>query len=309
MLVLSVTLLTLICPGNPGYRRAMARTPRRTTRDALALRRGTLAVSVLHDVDLEPNKQGVRLTGRTTVFVPWNECRRALGRLDPESDEGRGKLAAWLQARRWAQDLPVTELRDRLRPVGLPLDHVLHPGPGWAQVRVLGDSLDLGLGAVGLDERHPDRVVVLPPTALAARRLDPATVWPAARAYLERMGGLAADGLHRRGDQRLRPVGDCDVLTLLGSRRLRATLADPEQGLCAVVAPMRTRGWARLAMVDPAFAPAAWEVTEPVDRGFPRPVLVTRDEVVLAQAGGHPLELVLRDPVLGRAWDRDVLYR
>lgn len=275
----------------------------------VALRRGVLAVSVLHDVDIEPNLQGVRLTGRRTVFVSWNECRRALAGLDPESDDGRLRLAAWLQARRWAHDLPLAALRERLRPVGLPVDHLLHPGPDWAQQHVLGDALDLGLGAVGIDPHNAERVVVLPPTVLTARRVDAALAWPQAATYLEQMGRLAAEGLTRRGDGKLRPVGDCDVVTLLGSRSLRAALARAYDGLGQVAAPMRTRGWSRLALADPAFAPAAWEATSAPERGFPRPLLVTRDEVVLAQPGGDPLELVLRDPVLTKTWDRDVLYR
>jgi hypothetical protein len=287
----------------------MARPPRRTTKQALALRRGVLAVSVLHDVDIEPNLQGVRLPGRRTVFVPWNECRRALAGLDPESDDGRLRLAGWLQARSWAGQLPLTVLQQRLRPVGLPVDHLLHPGPGWARQRILGDALDLGLGAVGLDPHDEDRVVLLPPTVFAARRLDAALVWPETATYLERMGRLAADGLTRRGDGKLRPVGDCDVVTLLGARTLRAALAKHDGGLGQVVAPMRTRGWTHLALVDAAFAPAAWEATDAADRGFPRPLLVTRDEVVLAQPGGDPMDLILRDPVLTQTWDRDVLYR
>jgi hypothetical protein len=275
----------------------------------VALRLGVLAVSVLHDVDLEPNRQGVRLTGRTTVFVPWNECRRALRGHDPESGTGHALLAAWLRARRWAADLPVATLRDRLRPVGLPVDHLLHPGPEWVRHRVLGDALDLGFGAVGLDPDDPDRIVLLPPTALPARRLDATGAWTDAAAYLDRMGRLAAEGLSRRGDGKLLPVGDCDVVTLLGSPALRTALAEAHVGLGAVVAPMRRRGWSHLALVDPAFAPAAWTATEPHDRGFPRPLLVTRDEVVVAAPGGDPLELLLRDPVLARPWDRDVLYR
>jgi hypothetical protein len=286
----------------------MTEPSRRTSQQTLALRRGVLAVSVLHDVDIEPNRQGVRLTGRRTVFVPWNECRRALGGLDPESDDGRRRLAGWLQARRWAADLALPALQQRLRPLGLPVDHLLHPGPGWAHHRVLGDALDVGLGAVGLDPGDDERVVLLPPTVFTVRRLDAALLWPEVGTYLERMGRLAAEGLARRGDGKLRPVGGCDVVTLLGARSLRSALA-ADDGMAQVAAPMRTRGWTNLALVDPAFAPAAWEATDAVDRGFPRPVLVTRDEVVLAQPGGDPLELVLREPAHSRTWDRDVLYR
>ena len=59
----------------------------------MELRRGVLGVSVLHDLDIDPNKQGVRLTGSPTVFVSWVECRRALSGVHPETDEGRARLA------------------------------------------------------------------------------------------------------------------------------------------------------------------------------------------------------------------------
>jgi hypothetical protein len=60
---------------------------------------------------------------------------------------------------------------------------------------------------------------------------------------------------------------------------------------------MRRRGWLNLGRIDPAFAAAAAAATPPAERGFDRPVLVTRDEVVMAPAGGRPAEIVLRDPV------------
>ena len=114
------------------------------------LRRGVLAVSVLNDVDIEPAALGVTLPGTPPIWVPWAECRRALAGHDPETT-GRRRLTDWLQARRWAADLTPEQLRERLRPVGLPVEHVLHPGLDWVRVRVLGDALDLGLGAVELD--------------------------------------------------------------------------------------------------------------------------------------------------------------
>jgi hypothetical protein len=273
------------------------------------LRRGVLAVSVLHDLDLEPNLQGVRLTGSPTVFVPWGECRRALAGADPERPEGHARLARWLQARRWVADRSRLELLERVRPVGLPHDHVLHPGVDWVQQRVLGDALDLGLGLVDLDPAEPDRVVLAPPPALEAAGLDPALLWEHARDYLEQMGTLAGGWLG--GDRRgtVRPVGDCDVVTLLGSRSLRSALAERAGGMATVVAPMLRRGWTEMALVDPAFTPAAFAATDPPERGFARPLLVTRDEVVLASPGGRPDDLALRDPVAARADARDALYR
>lgn len=275
----------------------------------LELRRGVLGVSVLHDLDIEPNRQGVRLTGSPRVFVSWVECRRALGGLHPETDEGRQRLARWLQARRWIADRSRLELVERVRPVGLPHDHVLHPGRDWVRSQVLGDALDLGLGFVDLAPGDPDRVVLAPPAALEAAGMDASVLWGNAREYLEQMGSLAAArlGNDRRGT--IRPVGDCDVVTLLGARTLRVALSRTHDGLGTVVAPMLRRGWTHLALVDPAFAPAAWAATDPLERGFPRPLLVTRDELVLAVPGGRPGELALRDAVSSDTFDRDVLYR
>jgi hypothetical protein len=273
------------------------------------LRRGVLAVSVLHDLDIEPNKQGVRLTGRPTVFVSWVECRRALAGVHPETDEGRGRLARWLLARRWVADRSRLELIERIRPVGLPHDHALHLGRDWVQRNVLGDALDLGLGFVDLDPTDPDRVMLVPPPALDAAGLDAGLLWQHAQEYLDQMGTLAAGrlGSDRRGT--IRPIGDCDVVTLLGSRSLRTAIAERAGGMGTVVAPMLRRGWTELALVDPAFAPTAWAVTPPLERGFPRPALVTRDELVVATPGGRPGDLPLRDPVTASTFDRDVLYR
>ena len=97
---------------------------------AVELRRGLLAVSVLHDLDIEPAALGVTLTGPPSVWVSHGECRRALAGADPETPVGRERLSRWLLARRWAADVPLEHLRERLRPVGLPVDHLLHPGPG-----------------------------------------------------------------------------------------------------------------------------------------------------------------------------------
>lgn len=259
---------------------------------SLQLRRGVLAVSVLHDVDVALSLLGVVLPGEPTLSVSWDECRTVLADRHPESDEGRGRLAAWLLARRRAADLGPERLVASLRPVGLPNDHVLHPGEDWVRERVLGDALDLGLGVVGLDPSDPGRVDLLPTPALVAAGLSVATAWEGARAYLEQMGSLAATRLLRDARGVLRPFGDCDVLTLLGSRALREALAQEHQGLAPVLAPMRRRGWTRLALVDPAFGPAAAAATEAIDRGFPRPLLVTADELTLVAPGGRPQDLL-----------------
>lgn len=277
-----------------------------------ALRQGLLAVSVLRGVDLQPGTDGVVLPGdaaRRDVHVPWDECRRALGGHDPLSDDGQERLTRWLQARRWAADLEDGELAERLRPVGLPVEHLLHPGPEWVQEHVLGGALDLGLAAAGLDPDDPDAVVLVPPPATDEAGVDVPRAWAEARALLEDLGRLAAQLLARDAQARLRPVGDCDVVTLLGARSLRAALA-ADGGMASVVAPMLRRGWTRLSLVDPAFAPAAAAATAPAERGFPRPLLVTADEVQQVAAGGRPADLALRQAgAADSPWGREVLRR
>jgi len=274
----------------------------------LELRRGCLAVSVLHDVDLEPAPLGVTLTGELNVWVSWRECLRALAGHAPEALEGRTRLAAWLLARRWAADAGRDAVQVRLRPVGLPIDHVLHPGLDWVRERVMGDALDLGLGAVGLDPSDPDRVVLLPATALDALGLDVAVAWLGVGQALEDLGALAADRVRRDARGQLRPFGDCDAVTLLGASTLRAALAEQGGGLGAAVVPMRTRGWTRLSLIDPAFGPAAAAATPAAERGFTRPLLITAEELTLVPEGGRS-DVVLRDPAVSDPWGRDVLYR
>lgn len=276
---------------------------------AVELRRGLLAVSVLHDLDVEPGELGVTLPGTPSVEVSWGECRRALAGADPEQLPGRERLAGWLLARRWAADAGRQQLLQALRPVGLPVDHALHPGLDWVCERVLGNALDLGLGAVELDPAEPDRVVLLPAPALTAAVIDAAAVWPTARRRLEELGALAAERALRDPKGVLRPMGDCDVVTLLGARSLRAALARDGGGLGAAAVPMRRRGWVQLGLIDPAFAPAAAAASSPADRGFVRPLLLTADELTVVPDGGRPTEIVLRDPVASEPWTRDVLYR
>lgn len=264
---------------------------------------------MLHDLDLEPAEDGVRLTAAPPVWVTWSQCRRALAGHDPEAATGRARLTNWLLVRRWCADAGRDAVVLALRPVGLPVEHVTHPGLDWVCERVLGDALDLGLGVVGLDPADPDRVVLLPAGVTDALGIDRMVVWHAARARLERLGGLAAERtrLHPKG--LLRPFGDCDAVTLLGARSLRTALAAQAGGLGAAVVPMRRRGWTRLALIDPAFGPAAAAATPAADRGFVRPLLLTADELTLVPEGGRPSRIVLRDPAVDAPWVKDVLYR
>lgn len=275
----------------------------------LSLRHATLAVSVLSDIDLLPADPGVLLTGSPQVLVTWTECRRALGGHAPDGAAGRARLTDWLQARRWCADAGRDAVASQLRPVGLPVDHVCHPGLDWVRERVLGDALDLGLGAVGLDPDEPDRVVLLPTSALDAMGLDAEAAWAQQRHRLEQLGTLAAERTLRDAKGVLRTFGDCDALTLLGARSLRTALAAAAHGMGAAVVPMRSRGWTRLTLIDPAFGPAAAAATSATERGFTRPLLLTADEVALVPEGGRPTQIVLRDPVVDAPWLRDMLYR
>lgn len=264
-------------------------------------------MSVLRDVDLEPAALGVTLTGTPAIWVSWAECRRALAGHDPEGGTGRTRLADWLLARRWAADVGARALERTLRPAGLPVGHVLHPGLDWVRERVLGDALDLGFAAVGLDPADPDRVVLLPATVLDATDLDQEGCWQVARDRLEVLGGLVAQRVRRDPRGQLRPFGDCDAVTLLGARSLRADLAATGGGLGAAVVPMRRRGWTRLALIDPAFGPAAAAATPAVDRGFARPLLITAEELALVPEGGRA-QVVLRDPAVDSPWVRTTPY-
>jgi hypothetical protein len=260
----------------------------------IALRRCVLAVSVLDDVDALPSDDAVLLPGEPEVAVPWDELARVVGAADPDAAAARRRVRAWLRLRRRLADLPDPEAAGR--PVALPVGHVLHPGPAWVRERVLGGVLDVGTGFSGL-LGDPDEVIVVPGELLQAAGVDDRAWWRQSLSYLDRMGQVGAERL-AADTTVLRPIGDCDVVTLLASPAFRAALlsGDPV-GLRSVAVPMRRRGWLNLGRIDPAFAAAAAAATPPAERGFDRAILVTRDEVVMAPAGGRPAEIVLRDPV------------
>jgi hypothetical protein len=267
-------------------------------RDVAELRRAVLAVAVLEDVDLDPGRDGVTVpgpSGAARVVVGWDRVAVAVGALAPESALARLRTATLLRT-----DSLLAEVGDdpawagrHVRALALPAGHAVHPGAGWPLDTVLGGVLEVGLGLV--DVPWPaEGVVPLPPGA--AR---PAGWWAMARDHARRMGALAGARVGTRGDAVLRPVGGCDVLSLLATRALRTVLAATDgSGMRAVAVPTRTRGWYDLARIDPAFAGAVWSATEDPARGVPRPLLVTRDEVVLVREGGTPAQALdlPRDP-------------
>lgn len=273
----------------------------------LALRRLALAVCVLDDIDMVPLDDGVMLTGAEPVEVSWREMRRALAGADIEGDVARMRVRSYLVGRRIAADLDQELLCQRARPVGLPVDHPLHPGLDWVRHRVLGGAIDLGFGFLGVGA-DPDEVVIIPQGALDAAGVDPAPWWPVARDYLERMGAIAAQRLV--DVPILRPIGDCDVVTLLASRTFRTALCQQEgTGMRAAAVPMRRRGWLDLTRIDPAFTVAAAAATDELARGFSRPLLITVDEVTLSLLGGRPAEIELRDKAVASPHLRPVLFR
>ena len=75
-----------------------------------------------------------------------------------------------------------------------------------------------------------------------------------------------------------------------------------------VAVPMRTRGWLDLSRVDPAFSAAAARLTDEAERGFARPLLVTRDEVALAKENGDVVRPAIEDRIAPVIDLRDVLY-
>jgi len=266
------------------------------SRRHVRLRQAVLAVSVLDDVDLTPTDDGVVVEGLRPAHVTWDELRLAVGEVPEEL--WRRRLSRWLRlhARACALgDAAAEVLRDSARLLALPLGHAGHPGAGWVLHRPMGGALECGIGLLGvLDD--PDEVVPLPPSLVRTAGLPVQVWWPGLVAHASDMGRLAVDRLRRDevGPRRraasatehqlvLRPVGGVDVPTLLATHVVRRYLAGSDgSGMRAVAVPMRTRGWYDLARIDPAFVQAAWAATDELERGWPRPVLVTADEVVIA---------------------------
>lgn len=273
------------------------------------LRAFVLGASVLHELDFSPLDSGIRLDGVPALDLTWDELAEAVGDAPAQSALGRQRMSRWLLTRRWVAERSLDELTERARPIGVPAGHVMHPGDDWVQCRVLGGALDLGVGFVGLAPGRPDDVIAVPAGVLRTYGLDAARWWPGALSYLEDMGAMAVVRWRRNPRHPLRPMGDCDVVSLLGSAVLRGALAGDQGGMRAIAVPMRTRGWLDLRGIDPAFSLAAAALTDPADRGFERPLLLTADEVALVPAGGRPAEVVLRDTAPGTPDLRDVLYR
>jgi hypothetical protein len=300
--------------------------------DPGALRRGTLAASVLDDIALEPSPDGVVVGAGwddhdAWTPVSWHHLAAAVAGVDPESSVGRLRLRDWLRAytllTTWSRAdpsrAPSAAPPSRVVALALPAGHALHPGPDWVVERVLGGVLEVGIGLRpdadhGVTSVQDGVAVPLPPGAADAAGVTTTSWWPTLRQQRDSMAVLAVDRLEREGRGVLRPIGGCDVLTLLSGRWLRDHLATADgTGMRAIAAPMRSRAWFDLARIDPAFVGAAAAATEPELRGAPRPLLVTVDEVTMRSDGAAPAELAraaLTDPAGVRGQHAsDVLYR
>ncbi|MFN8156805.1 MAG: hypothetical protein U0R68_05285 [Candidatus Nanopelagicales bacterium] len=282
---------------------------------AAALRRALLgAVLTASDAlaDLEVRDDGVlhESPDLGPLRVPWGELVLAAGDTGGTDEVVvRRRLARWLRLRLLLHrhvgegcadgpDAGRAWVLSRVRPRALPVDHALHPGASWPRRTVMGGALDVGLALRGVDDDampDGDAVGLLPAGVLVAARVDLAQADARADRYLADMAALAADRLRRDPTAVLRPLGDADVLTLLASPAFRTALVDG-QGMRSAAIPSRSRGWLDLGRLDPAFAVSAAELTEPEERGFTRPVLVTVDEVSQVRPGGEIVRHSLADP-------------
>jgi hypothetical protein len=254
---------------------------------ARELRAGLLAVSVLDDVDLVPwpgSRDGVtvRWPEGDELALGWDEVAQVVGTDPPTGPVAVARLRRWVARRHACGDL--SRLVREARAVGLPTGHACHPGASWARLRVLGGDLDVGLGVRDLDGEDTG-VAVTAPDLLAAAGAPVDLMWQRALDHVLGLGRLAADLLRSDRYLTLRPVGGVDVPTLLAVPEYRAALADADgYGIRTVAVPTRDCGWVDLGRIDPDFVRLAAQLTDPVRRGFPRPLLVTRDEVVMARA-------------------------
>lgn len=276
------------------------------------LRRAVLAASVLHDVDLATTPEGVVLDGPRPVTLPWDDVARAHGA--GAGDRAHLRLGRWLRLHRLVAELgpAVQDLRPAARLLALPPEHVEHPGPGWVLHRPMGGALECGIAMTGV-LGDPDEVVALAPSVVREAGIPLRVWWPGVVDHASTMGHLAVERL-RRDTQRpvrvpkevvdqqlvLRPVGGIDVPTLLATHVVRRYLASSDgSGMRATAVPMRSRGWYDLSRIDPAFVVAAWSATDDLDKGLPRPLLVTADEVALAPVApaGSPARIHLPEQV------------
>jgi len=299
--------------------------------DLLALRRGVLAVSVLHDVDIEPHDDGVLLPRQGSgpgkgIWLTWSDLSDTCGPHHPLAAAGTYRLVGLFRllalVSRLGADAPGA-VRAAAGLVALPRDHVDHLGDGWVVEPLRGGALDLGIGVRGLVDDLPTgrtgrtrpagaageargSAAVMPLPAIVLRQLgvQAGDWWPGIRAQADRWAALAVEQLGQDGRHagQLLPVSGSDVLALLAGPQLRAALAQADgSGMRAVAAPTRLRSWYDLSRIDPAYVAAVWAITSDAERGIPSPLLVTKDEVVVAQQRGDLVRPAFDAP-LAASW-------
>ena len=192
------------------------------TRPSTVLRRAVLVFSLREPgplADLVVTDAGMLLPGGPRVG--WDELAGGCG---PEDDGLARRVARWLRLRhhvaRLVADGGPDVLLAHVRPLALPTGHAVRPGPRWAAYDVLGGAVEVGLGLRHVDDdgrAAPDAVGVLPLGVLHADGIDPQPLLDSADRYLAEMAELAAERLLRSPSAPLRPLGDCDVVTLLAS--------------------------------------------------------------------------------------------
>lgn len=272
----------------------------------LGLRRAVLAFALREPgplAELVVTDRGVDLPGGP--HVGWEELTTGAG--TGEQVDVTRRVARWLRLRARLHALIQVAGPDVIlahtRPYALPREHPLCAGPAWQVGEVLGGAIAYGLGLRHVDDdgrEHTDRVGLLPIGVVRAAGVEEGPLLATCRAYLEEMAELGAGRLLRTTAGTLRPVGDCDVVTLLTSPTYRKALvrdAVGVVGLRSAAVPDRRRGWLDLGRIDPAFALAAASLTDAEHRAFCRPLLVTLDEVVQVREGGDVLRDALHDPV------------
>jgi hypothetical protein len=291
----------------------MGVTQRPGGRPSTRLRRSVLAASLydkglLANLVIDDDGLSVPTVHSEPVRVRWDELVAVPGNADQLGREASltRRVARWLRLRSAVDDLITTVgvagLITAVRPVALPREHSLHPGDSWVLRTVLGGSLDVGLGLRGVDDDGrlaPSEVGLLPVALLQEAGVDPAAAQTRANRYLEDMAALAAERLIRSPATVLRPLGDCDVVTLLAAPAFRHAIVRGSTGVVGMrsaAVPVRRRGWLDLGRVDPAFALSAAALTEADERGFTRPLLITEEELVQVRGGGSPIRFALSDP-------------
>lgn len=282
-------------------------------RQSTRLRRSVLGASLydqglLANLVIDDDGLLVPTVHSDPVRIRWEELVSAAGDADRLGREAAltRRIARWLRLRSAVADLITTSgvagLIAAIRPMALPREHSLHPGDPWVIRTVLGGSLDVGLGLRGVDDDGrpaPAEVGLFPIAVLPEAGVNPVAAQARANRYLEDMATLASERLFRSPTAVLRPLGDCDVVTLLASPNFRHAIVRGSTGVVGMrsaAVPVRRRGWLDLGRVDPAFALSAAVLTEPDERGFARPLLITEEELVQVRPGGSPVRFALSDP-------------